>query len=347
MPDYSLLSEIPRPTRENINKPLDSDGNTYLHLLCKFNAPLSMIREALAMGAELDILNKQKIPPLAFAITKESREITECLVDARASLFFPVGKDGNFNALFLAVSVSNDDICKLLIQKGAGRHVNKTGMDQYGRDDGWVCLHRAINRDRFSLIESLVKAGAFINQEAGPMRLTPLQRAAMSGSLRALEALLLCGANIETKNSQSGMTALHYAAFHREPDALNFLLAHGADPDAENSAGTTALMMACANGDLAMCRTLVRYRADVNKQQYGEKKETALIMAAQRYNAVDIIEILLKANANPLLSDSFNRKASYHAQQYSMKSVLEQAEKEAERRYFDKAYRDVYSQKCA
>lgn len=347
MAEYRSLSDLPPPQRGTINLPLDNDGNTYIHLLCKFNAPLDRLREAIALGARLDTPNKQHMSPLALAIVQQSLDITEYLIDQGCNLFHPIDKEKNFNALYMAVAVGNENICRLLLRKGAGIHVNKSGMDQYGRDDGWHCLHCAINRDKPFLIKPLVDAGAFVNEGTGPLKLTPLQRAAMSGYIRSVEELLKAGASLEAKNTESGMTALHFAAFHREPVMLEFLLQRGADPDAENNVGTTPLMMACANASFEMTKTLIAFKANINKRQHSDKHETALMQAAQRYNSEDVINLLLKSGADPLLTDSFNRKASHHAAKTIVKNTLEQAEKAAEHRHFDKAYSKARARKRA
>lgn len=338
MTEYRTISALPKPTRASINRPLDHEGNTYLHLLCKLGANTGMINDAIRLGANVDALNDQKMPPMALAILQGSTENVDELIRAKASFYMTAGNDKHFNALYMAVSGGSDAMISFLIGKGAAFYVNKPGMDQYGRDEGWFCLHRAINKDRYSLIQQLVNAGAFVDAEAGPAGLSSLQLSAGRNSVLSTENLLKAGADIDLRNSKSGMTAVHYAAFHNELNTLECLLAHGADPNIESFAGATPLSTACSHGSFHLANVLISYKANVNHRENNSSKETPLIKTAKLYNSWDLIDILLKANADPLLTDAFNRKASSFALQTSVRDRLLAAEKEAERRHVSQTY---------
>jgi ankyrin repeat protein len=93
---------------------------------------------------------------------------------------------------------------------------------------------------------------------------TPLHLAAYFGRLDAVELLLDRGANIEARSTNPRLrdvTPLHSAAAGRQTEVAILLLDRGADPNAVQPGGWTPLHQAAANGDLALCKALLKHRA--------------------------------------------------------------------------------------
>jgi hypothetical protein len=105
--------------------------------------------------------------------------------------------------------------------------------------------------------------------------------------------------------------ALRMVVDHCEPDLITLLLERGADPNANHDVGGTVLMKAAAGGQVEAARALVEGGADVNgRGRYDhavverECRATPLMMAAETGNGA-IVDLLLKAGADPAFRDTF------------------------------------------
>lgn len=93
---------------------------------------------------------------------------------------------------------------------------------------------------------------------------TPLHLSAYFGGLEACELLLDRGADLEARSRNEQLhdvTPLHSAAAGRQTQVALLLLDRGADPNATQPGGWTPLHQAAANGDLVLCRALLKHRA--------------------------------------------------------------------------------------
>ena len=335
---YNLPS---RPEPANINLPRDSDGNTYLHELIRKDAPVERIREAVALGANINATNKKNMPPLGVAIQNGKPEIIACLLDLGAEIFFPVGKGANFNAVYLAADTGRTAALNMLLAKGGGAYANSPGIAQDGWAAKWNPLHIAIKNYHYDMIAPLVDAGALVNEEAGTERLTPLMLAVANNAASGVRQVLNAGADLEYRQSDTGRTALDYAAFNRNTVAARVLVDFGADVNAMDKTGLTPLMLAAENGDTGMTGVLIEARADIDFRRGGNNRETALMRAAYKGSS-DVVKALLKAGADPILTDTFNHTALKYAEnayQHGTRFVLEEAEQKALQKHFETSYR--------
>jgi ankyrin repeat protein len=335
---YNLPS---RPDPKNINLPRDSDGNTYLHELVRKNAPLDVIREAVALGANVNALNKKNMPPLGMAIQSAEPETVKLLLDLGAEIFFPVNKSMNFNAVYLAADTGREPALDILLKNGGGAYVNSPGLTQEGWDSKWLPLHIAVKTYHHDMIDALVNAGALVNAEAGADHSTPLMLAIDNNTSSGVRKLLNAGADLELRQSDTGRTPLDYAATRRGGVAARVLIEFGADPNAMDKSGMTPLMLAAENGDIGMTNILLDGKAAIDLPRGGGNAETALMKAAQKGSS-DVVRLLLKAGANPILTDSFNKTALKYAEdayQHNTRFVLEEAEQKALQAQFETIYR--------
>ncbi len=346
-----------KPDAASVNAPRGYDGNTYLHELCERGAPASLIKEALAMGADINALNKQKLPPLGLAIMRGEVATVRTLAEAGAELYFPVGKNGpdtlNFNATYFAAAFGCRDKLAVVLEKGGDAFVNCTGIDNVGFDNKLKPLHAAISKWKAESIPLLVDAGAFVNEEAGFAKETPLMLAVSNDSEDAVIKLVKRGASLEYKHSETGNTPLGYACSLDKRWTAQKLLALGADTQATNSKGRSPLMQAATLGNSLLVTEILKSTPDVNARD--NEGQTALMLASARGSS-ETVNLLLKAGADPLLTDSFNRSARTHALNsnnsgyntsrydnyggagHSISWILEEAEKSALQKQFEKTY---------
>jgi ankyrin repeat protein len=109
-----------------------------------------------------------------------------------------------------------------------------------------------------ALCRRLLDGGASVNITTGADHVTPLMRAACSGSHETIELLLKAGADVLAKNA-NGTTALHMAVWYgAESRTIELLLRSGASPqiEAANNHGYTPLAMAQEKGREEIVRLL-------------------------------------------------------------------------------------------
>ncbi|WPB77257.1 ankyrin repeat domain-containing protein [Archangium violaceum] len=160
-----------------------------------------------------------------------------------------------------------------------------------------------------------------LSQEADPNALKaewpgwlPLQAAVeeleYGGPVEALVLLLRHGANIEgmAPHDQTA-TPLLMAVFRRQLEAIRLLLAAGADANYQGSEGDSPLRVCVEQGDLATAAMLLRSGATRTIDEAGGPTGmSALGRAASRLD-VPMIELLLRAGADPEASDLDRQKA--------------------------------------
>lgn len=142
----------------------------------------------------------------------------------------------------------------------------------------------------------------------------PLQAAVeeleYGGPVEALVLLLRHGASIEGMAPHDRTaTSLLMAVFRRQPEAVRILLAAGADPNYRGSEGDSPLRASVELGDHAMAVMLLRCGATRTIDEFGGPSGmSALGRAASRLD-VPMIELLLRAGADPDASDLDRQRA--------------------------------------
>lgn len=331
-----IFRGLPKPAPERVNMPRDTEGNTYLHELCLNRAPVAMIEEAVRiLGADMQALNKRKLPPLGMAILYGDVDTVKGMLVLGSPAYFSIDGGKFFNAAVLAAHAGRAEILDTVLQHGGGLHVNKPGAVL---DSSIPALCAALVRSNIHVLKALIEAGAALEQEAGDGLLTPLQMAAEQGTSVAVRMLVDAGADIECRQSISGMTALHYAVLANRVPSAEALLKMGADVNAVNLEGATPLMIAVSQNSRTMASLLINAGADVNLQPAEADNQTALMRAAAKGNVM-IVNDLLARGADPLLVDKFNRTAAKYA--YSIGNPvlvdsLDRAEQKATVDYFEK-----------
>jgi uncharacterized protein len=131
-----------------------------------------------------------------------------------------------------------------------------------------------------------------------------------AGDAEKTKALLAAGADANARNTE-GATALMLAANAGNLEMVKALLAAGADVKATDAAGWNALMKGLYNADLDrgfpdVTQALIDAGADVeSKIAYGIRP----LMLAAGYGEAGVVEVLLKAGADPRAKNDGDRTA--------------------------------------
>jgi ankyrin repeat protein len=160
---------------------------------------------------------------------------------------------GGATPLMNAAAFGSIETMKLLIDKGADVNARSTA--------GATALMWAAAD--LAKVRLLVERGADVNVVSESGR-TALLLAALSDRSGPIVRLLLThGANAQVVDS-TGMTTLHAATFGNDSDSIAQLVAAGVNVSPGDAQGSTALMNAASEGNLAAVKLLLKKGADVN-----------------------------------------------------------------------------------
>lgn len=164
-------------------------------------------------------------------------------------------------------------------------------------------LHVAAGRDDVEAIKRLLSEGSEIDAR-DPSGSTALLVATRADKVQAAKVLIDAGADVNAKDRINDSAYL-YAGARGHLEILKMTLAHGADLASTNRYGGTALIPAAERGHVETVKTLID--AGVAVDHVNNLGWTALLEAIILGNGGErhqqIVDILLKAGANPDLAD--------------------------------------------
>jgi ankyrin repeat protein len=233
---------------------------------------------------------------LVEAVKDRNNEAVRALLKQRVDVNAP--QPDGATALHWAAHWDDLATADLLIRAGA--NVNAAN------DLGVTPLALACYSGNASMVERLLAAGA--NPNAAPIGEPVLMTAARTGSLQAVKALLVRGANVNATDAVHGQTALMWAVAHQHAAIVQTLVETGADIHARSNVsrilvskqnryggvttsaaperavgeaeegGSTALLFAARQGDIASARILLA--AGANANDTAADGTSALVLAA-------------------------------------------------------------------
>jgi len=175
--------------------------------------------------------------------------------------------------LFDAIKAYDLERLATLLDAGADPNASKPEWP------GWLPLHAAVNE----------------LEDGGP--------------IEAVILLLRHGARVDGAVSDRDATPLLMALFRQQSEAVRMFLAAGADPNRTGDEGDSPLRVCAEQGDLAMAALLLRCGATRTLDEAGGLKSmTALGIAASRLE-LPMLELLLRAGADPDAQDLDRRTA--------------------------------------
>ncbi len=151
---------------------------------------------------------------------------------------------------------------------------------------------QAIDRDDIKAVRSMLDQGRDASAK-NDFGITPLMEAAAAGSGDIVRLLVSKGADVNAQDKDTGMTALINAGLMHHAKTMRLLIDHGADVNAKFKDGTTALMLAAADGFGDIVRLLIKKGADVRAAGSGH----SVLDWAKRSGKPEIVRILEQAGA--------------------------------------------------
>jgi ankyrin repeat protein len=287
-------------------------GWSPLHYAARWNADTYIIKLLLQSGAEVDMAEENEATPLHFAADQGRLEAIRVLVAAGANID---AKDKwGRTALMRTIKGRHASAGQLLVELGAS-------VQEKSYEYSMSALMFAVTwTDSVPLVETLLKAGATINDDLDNEECNPLTRAAVNGNRTVFEFLLTKGgkpdvidifgqqplqratrsslekgvrvlldakADVNFREEKFGMTALHYAAATNDNTTIaQLLLDHGADINAKDDTGTTPIFKAAFQSKRAMLKFLEEKGADLEAR--NNDGFTPLLQMA-RYERRDMV----------------------------------------------------------
>ncbi|KAI9844034.1 MAG: hypothetical protein M1837_005969 [Sclerophora amabilis] len=250
----------------------------------------------LRAGADLNALpaaSEEGITALQGAAASGNLDIVQMLLRRNAI----INAENAFSttartALQSAVCESHADIVNCLL--AAGADPNSAAPANVGK----TALQIASLNGRPDIVRDLLMAGASVNDENSSWAATALHAAVESQSLESCRALLGKGACVDTYSKIPPYeTALQWAVTSRNVEIVRELLRMGANVNLSSANSDPPLLKATTVQSLDIVDILLESGADVDQENRGSKKSTALEMAIQ-LGADAITYRLLRSGAN-------------------------------------------------
>ena len=220
----------------------EMDGTTALHWAA-YQGDLASARLLLRAGATPDKENRYGVTPLALAAGRGNAPIVGALLDAgaNANSKLPEGE----TVLMAAARTGSVSVLKLLLAHGANAGARESWRGQ-------TALMWAAAENHPAALHTLIELGANVNERSNT-GWSALLFAARTGKAEAVRALLAAGADVND-------TVQPLPSYAPSSDASG----RPGGPD-----GTSALVIAVANGHFALAQYLVEQGADPNAYDQG------------------------------------------------------------------------------
>jgi uncharacterized protein len=263
------------------------DGTTALHWAA-YHDDLPLLRQLLKAGAKANVANDYGSTPLAEAAERADPEAIRLLLEAGAEVESP-NPQGQ-TALMTVARTEVVEAAKVLVAHGANVNAHETWRGQ-------TALMWASAQSQPAMVQFLISHGAEVNARetvrAWPRRvtaeprpqnrplggLTPLLFAAREGCAPCAAELLKAHADIELADPE-GITPLIMAIQNAQFDAAAVLIKAGANVNTWDIWGRAPLYSA----------------VDYNTTPRGGRPDRP---SSDRTTALQVIDMLLKAGANP------------------------------------------------
>lgn len=276
----------------------DAEGTDEAETEAASSASCRRTRPATFRIGDLDekLRTRCRNPELLLA---DVRELLAAGADANAR-----DADGN-TLLYVALHVPHQKTATLIVHE-----LLRHGADPNSRRHGATVCHHALRLGRASIVQRLLREGAYPQKSGTQVSLPPQQRLdnfavrhgfgdeAIEHMQRALRA---ASARNDSRAAQSLL--LHHGcppdnlllyALVRKRRALNIvsaLLSSNADPNTADELGTHVLTLAVLQGDASMTQMLLAAGADPTVEEDGQ----TILELARRQGATELVKLMQAA----------------------------------------------------
>jgi ankyrin repeat protein len=260
------------------------------------------VRELISWGADVDVMNNDRITPLHMAVRYGLTDIAQLLLEAKADANGGHEADGA-TPLLLAAMLNEVAIARLLLDNGADVNTRLIATSQNALLTASKCGHA-------EFVRLLLNRGADVNARDGKYGATALHIAANDGHTEIVRMLLENGADVNARDSERGATALFQASGRGHTEIVRMLLENGADVNVRVSSDSlNALYVPSAWGHTEIVRMLLQKGADL----YGELNGKTMLEAATDAGHQAIAQLLEEARVNrPPLIETINISVHVH-----------------------------------
>lgn len=241
-----------------------------------------------------------KLVPLIEAIRRNHVEIVEILIKA--------GADVNFSDF--------DSPLKNALDYDYGRAHEQLPLEKYQDECIKNLITSFINKthgDRDKIIEMIIEAKADVNSKE-----VPIIEAVYTKRCKLVEMLIKANADV---NRKKDTTALIAAVNCEKIDILEILLKAKADVNIRDQFGVTPLMRASVDKEYEMFDLLLK--SDSSNLNNPEGDGHTLLTYASRANRIEIVEMLIKANADVNATCKYGDNPLIHASEKNNSKVIE------------------------
>jgi ankyrin repeat protein len=163
------------------------------------------------------------------------------------------------------------------------------------RAAGDSALIQAVKAGDAAAVRVLAKSRTDVNARSGDGS-TPLLLATHNSDIDIVRALIAAGADVNAPNHY-GVTPLLEASSTGDAALMAVLLKAGADPKRAHPEGETPLMAVARAGSVPGVQLLLEQKVDLNAIE--NVQQTTALMRAAAEGHVDVVDLLLKAGADP------------------------------------------------
>jgi ankyrin repeat protein len=215
------------------------------------------------------------------------------------------------SALVSASTIGYESLVRQMIESG----IDVNARSELGDSMSDTALACAAEQGHIAIVKLLLEQKADVN--AISAKGDAVQRAALSGHQDVVETLVQAGANInQITGPYAG--ALQAAVIGRQMDVARYLLDSGANVNIQKRKDYARLMEDCGTAlhaaiwkeDIEMAQYLLSRGADVNtvSKEFGSPLSTAASLGKESF-----LKLLLEAGANPDIDDGRRGTPLFHA----------------------------------
>lgn len=310
------------------------EGESDLHAAVR-SGDLAKVVELTENGTDIETFDANGWTPLHIATAQDNSDILRHLLCQFSENIDVRGKQMNRDTpLSYAALNGKADAIEILLEFGANVHA---------RDNcNYTPIMMAAYERHAKAVSKLLRGGANPNDEADFSGSALLLASGTGGwRLPTLRALIEGGANVKPQHP-NGFTPIHNIAEFGSEDEMAYLIEQGCEVDSPQYDGFTPLVTAIHKSKRECVRLLLDAGADLNRiinkgfrpvhfaakcpnwqimqmllekggvhinAQTHEKKKTALHLAYEAKNTT-IVKILVKAGADPFITDAGGRTAN-------------------------------------